>query len=78
VGVEIIIPKRQEPIARPDGTPEVRTHRFFEAVANAIGNLPDQMSAITDVDEVTPTAAKNAAKLNELLAALRTAGYLAT
>lgn len=35
-----------------------------------------KLDAIDDADEGTPTAAENAAKINELLAALRSVGLL--
>lgn len=75
MAIKLIAPNRQQPISREDGTPEVRTQRFFVDVANAIEQITD-IPAITDV--TVSTTANNTAKINELLAALRTAGIIAT
>jgi hypothetical protein len=69
-------PERNEFLINEDSTPTRRVHRYFVEITDLLENY--EMPAITDVDTVTPTAAENAAKINELLAALRTAGKLAT
>jgi hypothetical protein len=67
-------PERNEYLVNENRTPTRRTHRYFVEITDLLENY--EMPAIVDVDIVTPTAAENAAKINELLAALRTAGKL--
>lgn len=67
----LIPPKRTEPYVDKDGNLTKRNHRFLVDVALLI---PDQMEAIDDI--TVSSTANNTAKINELLASLRTSGAL--
>ena len=72
MGTDIKAPKRSDEIVNPDNTPTLRMHRFMDEVTNATKAMP----AIADIS--VSSTANNTTKINELLAALRTSGRLAT
>jgi len=67
-------PNRYDKLVNEDLSPTIRTQRYFVEVTEFIENL--EMPAITDIS--VSTTANNTNKINELLAALRTMGVLAT
>ncbi len=75
MGVKLTPPTRREPIVLKSGDPTLRLATYLESVANAFADLPD---IIPDIADLTGpgNAAANQAKINEILAAMRTAGLM--
>ena len=76
MGVKLTPPTRREPVVLKGGDPTLRHINFLEDVANAIADLPDVIDP--EIAELTGpgNAAANQAKINEILAAMRTAGLM--
>lgn len=76
MAVKLIPPNSTQPIVFENGYAHLRVDRFFVEIANAFDGLMDQGTAVADI--AVSTTANNTAKINELLAVLRTAGIIAT
>lgn len=75
MGVRLIPPTRREEIVSANGDPTLRMANFMEDLANTIADLPDIIPDITDLTG-PGNATANQAKINEILAAMRTAGLM--
>jgi hypothetical protein len=76
VGIKITPPKRHEPVVDRDRNLLLRTQRYFSDISDYLETLPNQGTTVADI--TVSTTANNTAKINELLAVLRTAGVIAT
>ncbi len=76
MGVRLTPPTRREPIVLKGGDPTLRLSTYLESVADTIVDLPDVIDP--EISELTGpgNAAANQAKINEILAAMRTAGLM--
>ena len=80
MGAKIIPPNRNTPLVNAEGHAELRGATFFEEVSRVIEGLPNVADAVADVStgSVDPEIIDLEDKINELLAALRTAGVIKT
>jgi hypothetical protein len=84
VNSTITPPKRAEVLTNDKNYPTVRVSRFFEEVSSSFEGLPDYLANVADISTADATdlttaialANANKAKINELLAALQTAGVM--
>lgn len=75
MGVRLTPPTRREPVVLENGDPTLRMANFMESISDTIADLPDIIPDITDLTG-PGNATVNQAKINEILAAMRTAGLM--
>lgn len=75
MGVRLTPPTRREKLVLENGDPTLRMANFMEDLANTIADLPD---IIPDIASITGGSSiiENRDKINEILAAMRTAGLM--
>ncbi len=74
MGAKLTPPTRRQLIVQEGGGPTLRLSTYLESVADTIAALPEIIPDITDI--TVSTTANNTAKINEILAAMRTAGLM--
>ncbi len=76
MAVNIVPPNANQPIVYDNGIAILRTNLFFVELTKALAGIADEGTAVADI--TVSTTANNTAKINELMAVLRTAGVIAT
>lgn len=75
MGVKLIPPKRTQRAIGKNGIPALRLITFLEDISKTIEALPEIIPDITDLAGPADATA-NMNKINEILAAMRTAGLM--
>lgn len=79
MGVRIVPPTRREPIVSENDNPTLRMANFMEGISNTIADLPGTYpEIIPDISDISGPSSitENRNKINEILAAMRTAGLM--
>lgn len=75
MGVKLTPPIRRQPIVTESRGPTLRLSTYLESLSDTIADLPEIIPDITDITGAS-SVTENRDKINEILAAMRTAGLM--